>query len=150
MEAEAKAPTKYTVVDAVDRFISERKNSGYAPKSVERYQYSLNRLTSFLTGKSVTRLRAVTADDLSDWKATWAAQTDLGKQKEQERLRTFFRWCLKRKYIDDDPADGLTKVQANAGGKRDKCADCRQQAADEYNRFAESIEPTVRKIQIMF
>jgi integrase len=123
MEAEAKAPTKYTVSDAVERFTSERQNSGYAPKSIQRYKYSLQRLTTFLAGKSVTQLRAVTVDDLSAWKATWADQTDLGKQKEQERIQTFFRWCRKRKYLDDDPTEGLTRVRAEIGGKRERFTD---------------------------
>lgn len=121
--AEAKAPTKYTFADAVERFTSERQNSGYAPKSIARYKYSLQRLTTFLTGRNVTQLRAVTVEDLSAWKATWGDQTDLGKQKEQERIQTFFRWCRKRKYIDDDPTEGLTRVRADAGGKRERFTD---------------------------
>jgi site-specific recombinase XerD len=75
MEAEAKAPTKYTFADAVERFTSERENSGYASKSIQRYKCSLQRLTTFLAGRNVTQLRAVTVEDLSAWKATWGDQT---------------------------------------------------------------------------
>ena len=133
MEADAKAPTRYTVSEAMDRFTAERQNSGYAPKSVQRYRYSLQRLTTFLTGKGVTQLRAVTVDDLSEWKATWGDQTDLGKQKEQERLQTFFRWCRKRKYIEDAPTEGLTRVRADTGGKRERFTD------DEIARIFEAV-----------
>jgi len=49
MEAEAKAPARYTVSEAVNRFVTELEGSGYAPKSVQRYKYSLKRLTDFLT-----------------------------------------------------------------------------------------------------
>ena len=73
IEAEAKAPTKYTFTEAVERFTSERQNSGYAAKSTQRYKYSLQRLTKFLAGRSVTQLRGVTVEDLSAWKATWAS-----------------------------------------------------------------------------
>jgi len=123
IEAEAKAPFKYSVADAVKRFLAERENSGHQRKSILRYQYSLERLTTFLAGRGITQLRAVRVDDLSDWKATWSSQTDLGKQKEQERLKTFFRWCHKRKYVEDDPTDGLTAVKASKGGKRERFTD---------------------------
>jgi len=49
MEAEAKAPARYTVSEAVNRFVTELEGSGYAPKSAQRYKYSLKRLTDFLT-----------------------------------------------------------------------------------------------------
>jgi integrase len=123
IEAEAKAPFKYTLAEAVKKFLAERENSGHRPKSILRYQYSLERLTTFLAGKGVTQLRAVRVDDLSDWKAAWTGQTDLGKQKEQERLRTFFRWCERRKYIEDNPTEGLTAVKAPKGGKRERFTD---------------------------
>jgi len=123
MEAESKSPIHYTVAEAVGRFLAERQNSGHQPKSIQRYKYSLQRLTIFLAGKGVSKLRAVTVDNLSDWKNTWSAQTPLGKQKEQQRLRTFFRWCHKRKYIPDDPTEGLTAVKADTGGKRERFTD---------------------------
>lgn len=87
MEAEAKAPVKYTVSEAVNRFTTELEGSGYAPKSVQRYKYRLKRLINFLSSRGVAQLRSVTIDDLSAWKATWNQQTDLGKRKEQERLQ---------------------------------------------------------------
>jgi integrase len=123
MDADEKGPNKLTVADAVERFTADRENSGYAPKSIVRYKYSLQRLITFLAGNGVAQLRAVTVDDLSAWKATWATQTALGKQKEQERIRTFFRWCRKRDYIDRDPTEGLTRVRAEVGGKRERFTD---------------------------
>jgi integrase len=123
MEAEAKAPTNYTLAEAIERYLTERKNSGHKPKSIQRYQYSLNRLNTFTAGKGVTQLRKVSVDTLADWKATWSDQTDLGKQREQQRLKTFFLWCQKRKYIDDNPTDGLTKVKAETGNKRERFTD---------------------------
>ena len=68
-------------------------------------------------------LRQVTVDDLAGWKATWNAQTDIGKQREQQRLRTFFRWCRSRKYIEDDPTDGLIAVKVSSGGRRERFTD---------------------------
>jgi integrase len=146
MEAEAKAPTKYTFVEAAERFSAERGNSGFAPKTMQRYRYSLERLAKFLAGKGVTQLRAITVDDLTDWKATWGDQTDLGKQKEQERLKTFFRWCQKRKYIEEDPTEGLTRVKATKGGKRERFTD------EEIGRIFKAVdevyqEPRASKVR---
>jgi site-specific recombinase XerD len=98
MEADAKAPTKYTVAEARDRFKADREASGHKKKSIDRYAYDLNQLATFLAGRNVTQLRAVSVDDLSDWKATW---TEGAKDKKQQRLCTFFKWCRKRKYIED-------------------------------------------------
>lgn len=123
MDAEEKAPNKLTVAEAAERFAADRQNSGYAAKSILRYKYSLERLVTYLAGKGVAQLRAVTVDDLSGWKATWSEQTALGKQKEQERIRTFFRWCRRRDYIDRDPTEGLTRVRAEVGGKRERFTD---------------------------
>src|SRR5690242_17393123 len=60
MEADAKAPNKYTFAEARDRFKTERENSGHKKKSVDRYLYDLNQLATFLAGRNVTQLRAVT------------------------------------------------------------------------------------------
>src|SRR5262249_9447395 len=38
----------------------------------------------------------------------------------------------------------------DAGGKTDERANCREQPADEHNDLAESIEPTISEIQIVF
>ncbi len=122
MEAEAKAPTKYTVAEAVQRFLKERQNSGFKAKSIQTYRYGLESMAGFLAGKGVTQLRHVTVDNLSDWKATWNGSAASTKQKRQERIRTFFDWCHKCKYIDDDPTDGLTTVKVE-GGKRERFTD---------------------------
>jgi integrase len=71
-------------------------------------------------GQGVTQLGSVTVDHLAAWKSTWKEPTDLGKRKEQERLRTFFRWCGRRKYILEDPAEGLARIRADTGGKRER------------------------------
>jgi integrase len=71
-------------------------------------------------GRNVTQLRAVSVDDLSDWKATW---TEGAKDKKQQRLCTFFKWCRKRKYIEDDPTEGLTKIKVDGGYKRQRLTD---------------------------
>ena len=119
-------PANCTFAEAVDRYLAERANSGHKEKSIRRYRYSLNRLKVFIAGKSsggTLLLRHVTVDHLADWKATWNAQTDIGKQREQQRLRTFFRWCRSRRYIEDDPTDGLIAVKVSTGSKRERFTD---------------------------
>ena len=68
----------------------------------------------------MVRLRKNTTDDLSDWKNTWVEKAT---DKKQQRLRTFFRWCWKRKYIEDDPTEGLSKIMVDTGYRRERLTD---------------------------
>ena len=120
IQAEAKAPTQYTLADAVSRFEADRRASKHKLKTIQRYRYDLNQLITFLSGKGVVRLRKITTDDLSDWKNTWVEKAT---DKKQQRLRTFFRWCWKRKYIEDDPTEGLSKIMVDTGYRRERLTD---------------------------
>ena len=104
----------------MSRFEADRTASKYRPKSIQRYRYDLNQLVIFLNGKGVVQLRKITTDDLSDWKNTW---TEKATDKKQQRLRTFFRWCWKRKYVEDDPTEGLMRIMADTGYRRERLAD---------------------------
>jgi integrase len=63
-------------------------------------------LQSFCAGAGITTLAAVTLDALEDFRATRA----LGKvswKVERQMLITFFRFCVKRKWITANPAKDL-------------------------------------------
>lgn len=55
-------------------------------------------------------------ESLEEFRNTWK-DAPLSKSKKQERLRGIFRFALARKWVPDNPAQGLGKITVDDGQK---------------------------------
>ncbi|MBS1825402.1 MAG: site-specific integrase [Acidobacteria bacterium] len=124
--------------EAVEAYLGELRSSGRTPKTIARYAASCNRLSAFLDGKAITDLKKVTSADMSAFKGTWGneLQSDTSRQKEQQRLKTFFRWCGNQTppLILSDPTKGLMRISVANGNVRERFTD------EEIDRIFASID----------
>jgi integrase/recombinase XerD len=99
-----------TVGSAVADFEADAKDRGLTPATLKKYKLLLGRLEGYCEHRQSTLLSTLTLDDLSKFRATWPGGA-LAKSKTQERLKAFFRWCVRREWITKSPAEGLSAIK---------------------------------------
>jgi hypothetical protein len=86
-----KAEEPVSLERAVGMFIT--KKSGKHKETRRKYQYALDRLKAWAVRHGRHYLADITESDLEKYQASWALKKNYAKRNEQERLRTFFRYC---------------------------------------------------------
>jgi site-specific recombinase XerD len=76
---------------AVDMFTA--KKAGKHKETRRKYQYTLNNLKAWASKHGRLYLSDITESDLEKYQATWTLRSNFAKRNEQERLRSFFRYC---------------------------------------------------------
>ena len=76
---------------AVEMFTA--KKSGKHKETRRKYQYTLDRLKAWAVRNGRHYLADITESDLEKYQSSWTLKSNYAKRNEQERLRTFFRYC---------------------------------------------------------
>lgn len=102
-----------TIRDAVTDFRHSLKDRGLAKETLRKHETLLEkRLITWCASQRLTMLCDLTLDRLTKFRATWP-DAPLAKRKNQERLRGFFHWCVRRKFITENPAVDLEVVRTD-------------------------------------
>lgn len=99
-----------TVAQAIAAFHADAADRGLSADTRNKYKLLLGRLEQFAVDQKIALLRDLNLDLLTRFRATWPGEA-LTKSKHQERVRAFFGWCSKRKWIEDNPAEHLTTIR---------------------------------------
>lgn len=99
-----------TIAAAKEDFLADAKSRGLADATYGKYELLLGRLRDYCLEQNDHLLTSVTLDTLSKFRATWPGAA-LTRAKTQERLKAFFNWCVKRKWLTDSPAEGLSGIK---------------------------------------
>jgi integrase/recombinase XerD len=103
--------TQKPITDAVAAFLADAESRGLGTDTINKYRLLLERrLVPWCTANHYLTLPAITLDALTTFRATWVGGA-LAKSKTQERLKAFFRWCVARHWITDNPAVGLSSFR---------------------------------------
>lgn len=80
----------------IKKYVAAARQSGYAPGTMEKYRWHLEKLTGWLIDRSVTRLDQVTRSLLREWRTglpeAWSPAT---VRQAVAAARAFFGWCQK-------------------------------------------------------
>ena len=76
---------------AVEMFTA--KKSGKHKETRRKYTYTLDRLKAWAVRNGRHYLADITESDLEKYQSSWTLKSNYAKRNEQERLRTFFRYC---------------------------------------------------------
>jgi integrase/recombinase XerD len=101
--AENAAPK--TIKDAVDTFVASKQSQGVGIDISDKYKRELGRLETFMASRGKCFPRQITLDDLIAFRAGWQQlyPSSLTRQKAQERLRAFLRYCHDAGHVDRIP-----------------------------------------------
>jgi hypothetical protein len=69
------------------------KKSGKHKETRRKYKYTLDRLQAWAVRNGRHYLANITESDLEKYQSSWTLKSNYAKRNEQERLRTFFRYC---------------------------------------------------------
>jgi integrase len=109
METEALFPTEEKPQIAIDatikKFFADCKARKLSPATISKYDVLLEKqLKGFVKDKGLRFLHELTVERLREFRQTWP-DGPLSAYKKNERLRSFFKWCLDSEYVDDNPAE---------------------------------------------
>lgn len=108
-EPSPKDDSSVSVAHAVDTFLAEvcsEKGRNVAKATGGKYRTLLGRLKTFCSERGFVAIAELTVHHLLRFKATWTTGPRATRNNIQ-RLRSFFRFCLNLKWINESPAQSL-------------------------------------------
>jgi integrase len=91
------------VEEAMERFIADLNSRGLSREHVRKAELLRDELTLYFPS---TRIDKITADELGKVKEGWKVRPSTAIKK-LERLRSFFKFCVDRDWIQKNPAKAL-------------------------------------------
>ena len=92
-----------SIKDAADRFIADLNSRGLSPDTVRKFERLQDELVEMFGSMSIA---ALTTDDMARFREKWDLKPSTARKK-LERLRSFFKFCVDRKWMADNPAKPL-------------------------------------------
>jgi integrase len=93
---------RITIAEAVKVFLSHRESAEIADATLRKYKTFTKQLTEFADGCGYVMLDQFTAMDIDRFYSNWQLDART-KGKRLGTLRSFFRFCLNRKWLNDTP-----------------------------------------------
>jgi len=108
------APKRMTVETAVKLFLIDREAQKLSSSTLSKLKTIFEKgLVEWCKRSGIEYLRDVDLPALQLWRSSWIDGA-LAAKKKQERVRGFFWFCLRNKWITDNPALGLSKIKADS------------------------------------
>jgi integrase/recombinase XerD len=99
-----KKPDIPTVAEAVELFLQDARAQQLSPETIRKYVNLLNRrFAPWCESKGYRYLRQLGVEQMRQFRATWSDSANYAN-KNLERLRAFFRFCLQDDWIAKNPA----------------------------------------------
>lgn len=103
--------TDQTIEDVVTLYVADVDTRELTAATRKKYAVLLSkRLVSWAESTGIRLVAELTPAALTAFRATWP-DAPLAKQKNQERLKAFCRWCVSQGYLSANPAEGLSPVK---------------------------------------
>lgn len=107
-------PSAITIAFATDAHLANREGRGIAPATLRKYKTFMKQLTAFATHKGYAQIDQFAITDMDEFYSLWKDGIR-AKAKKLERLNGFFDFCVKRKWIKENPACELEPPVGSGG-----------------------------------
>ena len=104
--AETADPERFTIERATKAYLDNREGRGIQPPTFRKYRTMVNQLRAFAETRGYVMLDQLGATDMDAFYEAWS-DGKRSKGKKLERLQGFFKFCVKRKMISENPAEDL-------------------------------------------
>jgi integrase len=105
-------PARTTIGETLDAYLDHHRSQDIQGSTLAKYRTLTNQLGAYCTEKGYVYIDQLGVRDMDRFYASWK-DGKKGKAKKLERLRTFVRFCLKRKWLAENIAEDL-KAPPNA------------------------------------
>jgi integrase len=110
---ESATPDRIALADAIKVYLSNREGAKIAPATLRKYRTFTNQLTAFADRRGYLMLDQITSGDIDLFYAGWELDAR-AKGKRLGTLRAFFRFCLNRKWLAENPVTADIKPPLGA------------------------------------
>jgi site-specific recombinase XerD len=109
-EAVAAEATGQTVSEAVRLFLDDKQQQGISDNWERKLKRELNGLRDWCSGKGIVVLTELRLQHLEEFRSQWTG-APVTRRKRQERLRAFFLYCLRHKWVPENLASLLSTIR---------------------------------------
>lgn len=102
-----------TIQQATDAFIANRRNRGIASATLAKYETFTKQLRAYADGRGYTNLNSLTVLDMDQFYASWK-DGKRARAKKLERLKSFVKFCMKRKWMTENIAEDLEAPEGSS------------------------------------
>jgi len=100
-----------TVEQAIALFMDSKRGEDLAANTLYKHTLTLNRLQAFCDAEGIFFAKDITLAHLTTWRAAWPFESPLAKRNNQERVKSFFKFCYDAGVIPANPASQLASIQ---------------------------------------
>jgi integrase/recombinase XerD len=106
-------PRGYTITQAVQVFLQDKKNQDVTPKVLGKYTRELARLRTYCEGRGIFVVAGLTKELLTGYASTWPEfyHASSTRSRVRERLSTFLRYCYEAEWLPRIPRLAPVKVE---------------------------------------
>jgi integrase len=101
-----KDDTRTTIEDATEAFVATRINRGIAAPTLAKYKTFVKQLRAYCDSRGYVLTDQLTVADMDRFYASWKDGMR-AKAKKLDRLKSFVKFCLKRKWLAENIAEDL-------------------------------------------
>jgi integrase/recombinase XerD len=94
---------KPTIADWRDKFLNDSEARNLSHETIRKYKLLFSQLEKFAAVKGIVTADKIQLDDLTEFRATWE-DGPLSSLKKLERLRSVYRFAVKRKWVTENLA----------------------------------------------
>jgi integrase/recombinase XerD len=106
MEHPTERETPVTLAEAWEKLLADLEARKLSASTIGKYKLLKRQMTAYGEPRSLIHVAAFDLDTLSQFRATWK-EGPRTAAKKLERMRAFFRFAHKRKWVPDNPATDL-------------------------------------------
>jgi len=110
--AEKSNATDMPVAEAVRLFIEDQEQQGHSKNWQYKHRRELNQFAEFCAAQAMRMTSDVTLQHVEEFRKTWS-DGGTTRKKRQERIRQFFRYCLKHDWCSRNVAADLSKIKVH-------------------------------------
>jgi integrase len=107
------SPQRFKIADAIQAFIAHRQNRGLTPSTLKKYRTLTRQLSAFVDSKGFVMLDQLGVSDMDMFYASWKDGIR-SKAKKLETLKSFVKFCRKRKWMTEDITEDLEAPEGSS------------------------------------
>ena len=102
---EAQEPT--TIAKTQEMYLADAVKRGLRKATIDRHRIIFKQLQAFIEARGLKYLNQLTTERLTEFRSGWKGSSPLADVKKLERLKSFFRFCVERGWLAENPAKAL-------------------------------------------
>lgn len=127
-----------TVEQAIALFMDSKRGEDLSENTLYKHTLTLKRLQTFCDAEGIFFVKDIALSHLTTWRAAWTFESPLAKRNNQERVKSFFKFCYDAGVIPANPTAQLSSIQV----KVDESNHVRPFEPKEYKAILAAVNKT--------